>query len=135
MARMVISPLKNRPIAQSGNMNKSNNISLSVTGFSKPLSTGRSSAVLLMHGKLGAPAHPGYSSVGAWLNLEKIARRRKKSFIKTIDKISGGIEYRPQKKKMIRLSIKALIRPRTFVKTLPRPITQEGMRVLKGKRV
>jgi hypothetical protein len=87
-----------------------------------------------MHGKIGAPALPGNNSVGAWLNFEKIARRRKKSFKKAIDVISEGIEYRPQKKRVIRLSIKALIRPRTFIKTLPRPITQEGMRVLKRKR-
>ena len=99
--------------------------------FSRALSTGHLSAGLLTS-KHGAPSR---SRVGAWLNLEKIARKRKKSFKKTIDKISDGIEYRPPKKKIFRLSIKALVKPRTFIKTLPKPIMREGMRVIKKKRI
>ncbi len=49
-------------------------------------------------------------------------------------KISDGLEYRPPKKKVFKLSIKALVSPRTFMKTLPKPVVREGMRIIKTRR-
>lgn len=103
-----------------------------VSDFSESLSTGYISTGLPILSKHSAPVH---NRIGALLNLEKVARRKKKFFNSSVNKISEGIEYRPEKKRVIKLSIKAIVSPRRFIKTLPKPIAQEGMRVIKRKRV
>lgn len=97
-----------------------------LSGFSKPLSTGHLSAVLQLSKRM-APLHA--SSVGASLNLAKITNEVKNKI--ELNELIGNLEYKPPKGKIIKWSLKAALRPKLFIKTLPKPIIREGLRVVK----
>ena len=92
-------------------------------GSSKPLSTGHFNAVLLLS-KNRAPVR---ISTGASLNPPKLAD----DIFKPIKLNIEDFGYKPPKKSVFKWSIKALLSPKSFGRSIPRTTIREGIRLSK----